>query len=53
LKGHPHAGHMGDQQITLKNIPVIDKIEKDNESLLVLKGSLPGSYNSFLTLTIK
>lgn len=53
LKGHPHAGHMGDQRITLKNIPVLDKITKDNETLVVLKWSLPGSYNSLLTLTVK
>ncbi len=53
LKGHPHAGHMGTQQVTLKNIPVIDKIIKDNETLVVLKGSIPGAYNSLLTLTIK
>jgi ribosomal protein L3 len=37
LKGHPHAGHMGVQRITLKNIPVVDKITKDNETLIVLK----------------
>ena len=44
LKGHPHAGHMGTQRVTLKNIPIIDKIVKDNETLVVLKGSIPGSY---------
>lgn len=53
LKGHPHAGHMGTQQVTLKNIPVIDKIIKDNETLVVLRGSIPGAYNSLLKLTIK
>ncbi len=53
LKWHPHAGHMWDQRITLKNVPIIDKLVKDNESLVVLKWSIPGSYNSFLTLTIK
>jgi large subunit ribosomal protein L3 len=53
LKGHPHAGHMGTQRVTLKNIPILDKIVKDNESLIVLKGSIPGAYNSLLTLTIK
>jgi len=53
LKGHPHAGHMWDQRITLKHIPILDKIIKDNETLVVLKGSVPGAYNSLLTLTIK
>jgi ribosomal protein L3 len=44
---------MGDQRITLKNISIIEKIVKDNETLVVLKGSIPGAYNSLLTLTIK
>jgi ribosomal protein L3 len=44
---------MWSQRITLKNIPIIDKIIKDNETLVVLKGSIPGAYNSLLTLTIK
>ncbi|EKD25673.1 MAG: hypothetical protein ACD_80C00004G0005 [uncultured bacterium (gcode 4)] len=52
LKGHPHAGHLGTQQVTLKNISIIDKITKDHETLVVLKGSIPGAYNSLLTLTI-
>jgi len=44
---------MGMQHVTLKNIPVLDKITKDNETLVVLKGSIPGAYNSLVTLTIK
>ena len=53
LKWHPHAGHMGVQRITLKDISVLDKIVKDNETLVVLKWSLPGAYNWLLTLTVK
>lgn len=53
LKGHPHAGHMWTQRVTLKNIPILDKITKDNETLVVLKGSIPGAYNSLLTLIVK
>lgn len=53
LKWHPGAGHMGSQRITLKNIPILDKIIKDNEKLVVLKWSIPWSYNSLITLTIK
>lgn len=53
LKWHPHAGHMWIQRITLKNVPIVDKVIKNSELLLVLKGSLPGSYNSLLTLLIK
>ncbi len=53
LKGHPHAGHMGTQRVTLKNISIVEKIVKDNETLVVLRWSVPGAYNSLLTLTIK
>jgi len=53
LKGHPHAGHMWTQRVTLKNIPILDKMTKENETLVVLKGSVPGAYNSLLTLTVK
>lgn len=53
LKGHPHAGHMWTQRVTLKNISIIDKIVKNNETLVVLKWSIPGARNSLLTLTIK
>lgn len=47
-KWHPHAGRMGWQRVTLKNIEIIDKIQNDKEQLLVLKWSIPGSYNSFI-----
>ncbi len=53
LKGHPHAGHMWSQRITIKHVPIVDKVIKDNESLIVLKGSVPGAYHSLLTLTIR
>lgn len=49
-KWHPHAGHMWMDRITLKDISILDIVKKDNEQLLVLKWSLPGSYNWFLTL---
>jgi ribosomal protein L3 len=44
---------MGSERVTIKNISIIDKIVKNNEALVVLKGSIPGAYNSLLTLTIK
>ena len=47
-KGHPHAWQMWGEQITLKNIRIVDKVQQDNEQLLLLKGSIPGSYNSFI-----
>ena len=47
-KWHPHAWHMGGEQVTLKNIRIIDRVQQDGEQLLLLKWSIPGSYNSFL-----
>ncbi len=52
MKGHPHHGHMGDERITLKNLSVVDVLQLDNESLIVVKGSIPGSYNSYLKVEI-
>jgi ribosomal protein L3 len=41
---------MGWDQVTLKNIRVIDKITQGNEQLLLLKGSIPGSYNGYIKI---
>lgn len=49
-KGHPHAGHMGDEVITIKGIPLLQKLSFDNKKLLILKGSVPGSYNAFVSV---
>ena len=49
-KWHPHAGRMWGDQITLKNIKIIDRIQQDKEQLLLLKGSIPGSYNGFIKI---
>lgn len=49
-KWHPHAGRMWGDQITLKNIQIIDRIEQNNEQLLLLKGSIPWSYNGFIKI---
>lgn len=51
-KWHPHAGHMWDARITLKNISVLDSFKKDNDQLLVLKWSLPGAYNGTLKILL-
>ena len=52
MKGHPHHGHMGSERVTLHKVPVVDVITLDNETLVVVKGSVPGGYNSLLTLEI-
>ncbi len=53
MKWHPHAGHMGTERITLKDIQIVDSFDKDKEHLFVLRGSLPGAYNWLLSLIIK
>jgi len=46
FKGKKMAGHMGAKKVTIQNLQVIE-IDKDN-SLLILKGSVPGKKNSVL-----
>ena len=48
FKGKKMAGRMGDKIRTIQNIEII-KSDVDN-SLLYLKGSIPGSRNSFVTI---
>lgn len=50
FKGHPHAGHMWSEVVTLKGIKLLQKLSFEKETLLVFKGSLPGWYNNFLYL---
>lgn len=50
FKGHPHAGRMGTETVTLKNIAILQKLSFEDKKILVLKGSLPGSFNSYLSL---
>ncbi len=52
LKGHPHAGHMGMDRITLKDIKVVDIVKSDKEQLIALKWSLPGAYNGMLKIVL-
>jgi len=53
MKNHPHAGHMGNEAITLKGIKLLDTLQRENEKLLVIKGSLPGGRNSKLKFIIE
>lgn len=48
MKWHPHAGHMGLEQVTIKKIPLVSNFDKDGEKFLVVKGSLPGARNGKL-----
>ncbi len=42
------AGHMGDKRITTQNLPVIQI--RENENLLMIRGSVPGSNGSYLVI---
>lgn len=48
FKGMRMAGQMGDKRVTLENIQVIKVLPE--QSLLVVKGSVPGPKGSFLIL---
>lgn len=51
-KGHPHAGRMGGQQVTLKNIKIVDIFDHNGQQHVAVKGSLPWSYNSYLKVVV-
>ncbi len=46
FKGQRMAGHMGDEQVTVRNLEVVEVIPDAN--LLVVKGSVPGAKNSYV-----
>jgi len=48
VKGHHMAGHLGTDTVTVQNLEVID-VDTD-KNLLVVKGTVPGHNNSFLTI---
>ena len=48
LKGQKMAGHMGNEQVTTKNITVV---ATDNErNLVMVKGSVPGAKNGLIVI---
>ena len=53
MKGHPHAGHMGSEQKTIKRIPLLKVLEREGEKLMIVKGSLPGARNSKLKFFVE
>lgn len=53
LKGHPHAGHMGAEQLTMKKIQLLNVVDKDGEKFFVVKGSLPGARNGKLKFFVE
>lgn len=51
-KGHPHAGHMGTDTVTLQHRPVADIITVGEDIFVAIKGSVPGAYNSLLAVYV-
>ena len=47
-KGHHMPGHMGTAQVTVQNLRVI-QVDVEN-NLLLVKGAVPGSKNSYVTV---
>ncbi|MBS8121872.1 50S ribosomal protein L3 [Candidatus Vampirococcus lugosii] len=52
-KGKKLPGHMGVSNISLKNVKIINKYSFDNESLVAVKGSVPGYYGSLVKMELK
>ena len=48
-KGRKLPGHMGSEQVSVKNLKII-KIDKE-KNLLMVKGAIPGANNSIVILT--
>ena len=48
VKGHHMPGHLGDERVTIQNLEVIEVDTEQN--LLVVKGTVPGHNNSYLTI---
>lgn len=47
-KGHHMPGHMGDARVTVQNLRVM-QVDLEN-NLLLIKGAIPGSRNSYVTI---
>jgi large subunit ribosomal protein L3 len=52
LKGQKMAGHMWDERITLKSVPVMWVESINDQQVVMLKGSVPGAYHTYLEIVI-
>lgn len=50
FKGTRMGGHMGDQQVTVKNLEIIEVLPESNE--LLIKGAIPGARGSIVLITM-
>ncbi len=51
MPGKKMAGHYGAEKVSVKNVPVVDVVEKEN--LIVLKGPVPGARNGLVYLGLE
>ncbi len=51
-KGHPHAGHMGTETVTLQHRPIADIITVGDDKFIAIRGSVPGAYNSLVAVYV-
>ncbi len=51
-KGHPMAGRMGGDTITLRSLPVIGILDIDGQKMVAFKGSIPGAYASLVKVVL-
>ena len=49
IKGKKMPGHMGDKRITVQNLEVVEL--NADKGYMLIKGSVPGSKNSFIRIT--
>lgn len=49
FKGHRMSGHMGNKNVTVRNLEVVDVDPVNN--LLLIKGALPGANNNFVVIS--
>ncbi len=50
-KGKKLPGHMGDMQVSIKNVPVV--LVDTEKSLIAVKGPVPGPINSMIKVTLE
>lgn len=51
-KNHPLPGHMGNVNVTVKNVKIIGTHKIWNDDMIVVKGSVPGARNSLIRMYI-
>ncbi len=49
-KNHPLPGHMGNVNVTVKNVKIIGTHKVANDDIIVVKGSVPGARNSLIRM---